>query len=423
MINQLKRNSKIVICFLLIASCCLFIYIAKFHLPFLSLQKAPPISAQKTPPISAPPIPEKIISSIVNATLAATNPTHQPTDGEITARTKQVKDFLSSNGGHIWYKNYLLQFNTPINEPSPPPPEFQKNPFNMAFLAEEKAVSEPKLTYYYIHRPLTSADNILKFQCFEGKPLSKGAVLATFRSPTEMAFCGLAYYHAFLFTKQKNYYVEFLKLADLFVRGEKNGRWEWSKDVAARNLKAPWISALTQGVGISLLLRAYQETHDETYLKVAKKAFHWLILPLEQDGTASKTNSGIWYEEYPEVKNPSHILNGHIWALFGIWDYYRVTGDKAAEKMFFDGISVIKTDIDNYDVGYWIVYANTNRVDAVNGSYMAFIVQQMKALYAITNDNFFNEYAEKWDQYQKNDSYFVHLAVHHFLESPFLPKG
>ncbi len=206
------------------------------------------------------------------------------------------------------------------------------------------------------------------------------------------------------------------------MRTQKNGRWEWDIDVDARGIKAPWISGLTQSLGISLLLRAYQTTHNKAYLNTAQKALQWFKLPISKNGVAFQTNKGTWYEEYPNVKEPSHVLNGHMWALFGLWDYYRVTGDKTVKKMFFDGISVIKENIKNYDLGYWVVYAGTNRLDAMKGNYMAFVIEQMKVLYAITGDQFFNTYSNKWADYQKNDAYFVHMAVENFLKSDFISK-
>lgn len=231
-------------------------------------------------------------------------------------------------------------------------------------------------------------------------------------------FCGLANWNAFLLTKDKKYHDAFIEWADLFVRTQHDGKWEWSFDLPSRNLKTPWISGLTQSLGVSLLLRAYQSTHNERYLQAAIKAFQWLKRPISSGGVAILGDGGTWFEEYPDAGNPSHVLNGHMWALFGIWDYFRVTGDPTAKKMFEDGTRVIKTNIDKYDVGYWVVYAQTNRVDNVKGNYMAFIIQQLKVLYAISGDSFFDKYSRKWEKYQKEDALFIHMAAENFLKSP-----
>lgn len=179
----------------------------------------------------------------------------------------------------------------------------------------------------------------------------------------------------------------------------------------SRDQKALWISEITQSLGVSLLLRAYQNTHDERYSKAASNAFRWLKLPISSGGVAITTSDGTWFEEYPDAKNPSHVLNGHMWALFGIWDYFRATGDPTAKQMFLDGLRVIKGNIEKYDVGYWAVYVQTNRVDCVNGSYMAFIIQQLKVLHAISGDQFFDEYSRKWGRYQQEDAFFCVYGI------------
>ena len=368
-----------------------------FSLLFAATYNAPPRHAN-------PSIPQAIISSIVEQTFAITNPSAKPTSSDIALRTKQVDQYLSSVGGNIWYKNYTdeMGFSTK----------------GELYRAEENDVSNPQLGYYYIHRPLIpgNGEDVLAYTCSSEKPPKLTS------SRTMDAQCGLVNYEAFLLTNKKQYHDAFIKWADLFVGAQKDGRWEWEQGVPALGVKAPWISGLTQSMGISLLLRAYQDTHDKTYYEAASKAFKWLELPLSRQGVAMSTNKGTWYEEYPNEQKPNHVLNGHMWALFGIWDYYRVTGSPAAKKMFFEGIKVIKANIDHYDIGYWVVYSDLNQVDAIKGSYMTFVIQQMKVLHAITGDDFFDKYSKIWDNYQKNDVFFVHMVVENFLKSDFLPK-
>lgn len=371
----------------------------KFHIVIQLIFSSLFIATSNATPRTNLPIPQTVISSIVNQTFAITNHNAKPTSSDIALRTEQINQYLLSVGGNNWYKNYMDKMGFPTR--------------GEAYVAETEGVTDNKLGYYYIHRPLISGDNLLAFTCL---PEPKTP------SPTMDAFCGLANYGAYKLTNEQRYYDTFLKWADLFVNIEKNGRWEWPMDIPARGIKSPWISGLTQSVGVSLLLRAYQSTNDKKYLNLATKAFKWIELPVKKGGITIETEKGAWYEEYPNLKEPSHVLNGHMWALFGLWDYYRVTGDPTAKKMFERGIEVIKANIENYDIGYWVVYASTNRVDCIEGNYMGFVIQQIKVLYAITGDDFFNKYSRKWDNYQKNDAFFVHMVVENFLKSDFLPK-
>lgn len=99
-----------------------------------------------------------------------------------------------------------------------------------------------------------------------------------------------------------------------------------------------------------MLLREYQLSNDPRYLDVAAKALEWLRKPMEEGGLSVKMSKGVFYEEYPNIAKPSHVLNGHMWALFGIWDFYRVTGDKVARKMFDDGVLALRAELPKYDV-------------------------------------------------------------------------
>src|SRR5579862_9352298 len=51
-------------------------------------------------------------------------------------------------------------------------------------------------------------------------------------------------------------------------------------------LKAPWYSALAQGQGISVLVRAYKESGETRYLEFARQAFASFQQPIENGGVA-----------------------------------------------------------------------------------------------------------------------------------------
>ena len=105
--------------------------------------------------------------------------------------------------------------------------------------------------------------------------------------------------------------------------------WEYRS-----TLKAPWYSALAQGQGISLLVRAHQHTRESRYLFAAERAFQSFQLPVEQGGITYTDPAGnIWFEEYL-VSPPTHILNGFIWAAWGVHDFALATGSSSAASLF-----------------------------------------------------------------------------------------
>src|SRR5438552_157577 len=81
----------------------------------------------------------------------------------------------------------------------------------------------------------------------------------------------------------------------------------------------PWLSALTQGNCVSVLVRAYQLTDEEIFLKVARRAIRSFELDIQNGGVSVFVgDDGIFFEEVA-VSPAAHILNGYILALFGLY--------------------------------------------------------------------------------------------------------
>jgi hypothetical protein len=337
----------------------------------------------------APLIPDDIYNRITIGTLG-----ENAAPGDRDKRDAEVRDWVSSIGGDNWYRNYLANF-------APP-----SNPLEL-YVAEHDGLSAKKLGYFYVHQPLTSADSATWFTC-QPSGLSQTATI--------IELCALSDWNAYILTGLAPYADATQMWANYIIRNSVNGQLQWHKDVPARNLKAPWISGLSQSLAVSVLLRAYEYSGNAVYLDAAKQAYHWLTVPLAQGGLQSSLPSGAWLEEYPDKKNPSHVLNGNMWALFGVWDYYRVTRDPAALALFKSDIAAIKTEIPAwYDVGYWSAYDHLKPASMVTGMYQQFIIQQLYALYGITGDPFFKVTADKWSAYQATDALFIHMGVVQFL--------
>ena len=48
-----------------------------------------------------------------------------------------------------------------------------------------------------------------------------------------------------------------------------------------------------------------------------------------------------FYEEYPTTKG-NYTLNGFMFTLVGLYDYYKVTGNELAKELYDDGIETLK---------------------------------------------------------------------------------
>ncbi|MBF0557323.1 MAG: hypothetical protein HQL08_00930 [Nitrospirae bacterium] len=191
--------------------------------------------------------------------------------------------------------------------------------------------------------------------------------------------------------------------------------WEYTFPFEMRNyLTSPWRSALAQGQGISVCLRAYQFSNDDRYLHAAHKAFNSFkyLAHRHPGGVLNDFRGYVWLEEYI-VEPPNHVLNGLVWALWGIRDYALFFNDPYARELWD---SCVRTLIDNlryYDLGFWTSY------DLVkfNGSgqptmpssiyYQKLHVVQMQAMYALTGEDVFRRFAERWNGQLHNPIYRV----------------
>ena len=145
-------------------------------------------------------------------------------------------------------------------------------------------------------------------------------------NPIAIAQWGLGNYNLWKKNSSDIYKENFLKCSRWMEQNlkDKNGLklWFHEFDFEYRDtLKKPWYSGLAQGQGLSVLLRAYQITKDEKYLNASKAVFKSLTIEVKEGGVLYvDNNKDTWIEEYI-VFPPTHILNGFIWALWGIYDY------------------------------------------------------------------------------------------------------
>jgi len=169
-------------------------------------------------------------------------------------------------------------------------------------------------------------------------------------------------------------------------------------------LRAPWHSGLAQGQGISVLVRAHAMTEEEGYRECAEEAMRSLMAPVSEGGTLwTWEDEGVWVEEYL-VDPPTHILNGHVWALWGVWDFALATGDEAAKRLFDTAIITLKQRLADYDTGYWSLYelSGTKLPMLASPFYHRLHIAQLRGLHRITGDAVFDEYADRWASYQRS---------------------
>ena len=229
-------------------------------------------------------------------------------------------------------------------------------------------------------------------------------------NPIAIAQFGLGNFNLFCRTGQEQRRSKFLLAADWLVANLEMNReglrvWNHHFDWEYRTmLRAPWQSALAQSQGISVLVRAFDETGDGVYLEAAEVAFEAMRKETSEGGMVHVDETGdLWLEEYI-VSPPTHILNGFIWATWGVYDYWLATGDEAARQLFAATVGTLLRNLEKYDAGFWSLYelAGTRLKMLASSFYHRLHIAQLGVLHRLTGEELFGQYAGKWEAYRRN---------------------
>lgn len=172
---------------------------------------------------------------------------------------------------------------------------------------------------------------------------------------------GLGAYERYLANHGERWREGAIGCANYLVGGQERdgtlrGGWAHREDMRHTfPLAAPWISAMAQGEGASLLVRAHLETGDERFAESALEAMRPMRITAERGGVAAELDGGWFPEEYPTVP-PSYVLNGALFALWGCHEVAKGLGDDNARSLYEEGIETLAANIGRFDLGYWSRY-------------------------------------------------------------------
>jgi heparosan-N-sulfate-glucuronate 5-epimerase len=174
-----------------------------------------------------------------------------------------------------------------------------------------------------------------------------------------------------------------------------------------RRLEAPWYSGLAQGSGLSLLVRAARTTGDTRYTAAAHLAFEPLRLDVSRGGVLVNDDSDdVWIEEYL-VSPPTHILNGFIWALWGVFDYAVWSERSEAYRIWEACVATLAKRIGDFDTGWWSLYEarDGNREMLASRYYHTLHITQLRVMHRLTGIDAFSTSADRFQTYLDQPSH------------------
>jgi heparosan-N-sulfate-glucuronate 5-epimerase len=199
-----------------------------------------------------------------------------------------------------------------------------------------------------------------------------------------------------------------LRVADwLTANQQRDGSWLYRFDLpyGELTLRQPWPSALAQGQSISLLTRAYRVSGDTDYRRVALRA----LAPLERRIAAGGVRSCLlgdcrrpFYEEAPTTPR-SHILNGFMYTLIGLYDLASIAPRSSARSMYLEGRRTLHEALPHYDREGLATYDLTpltlrQETSPATQGYQVAHVQLLRALDSLSANGRFAAYASRWQR-------------------------
>lgn len=231
----------------------------------------------------------------------------------------------------------------------------------------------------------------------------KGALPAVYH-PTDIAYYALAHWNAYITTDGDEHKEIFMAQAHWLLAHETRfsnnaGGWPVSFSSSAQHLSRPCLSALTQGSAVSVLVRAYRLTGKDAFLQSAHRAMHTFELDILDGGvSASIGDDGVFFEEVA-VYPAAHILNAHILALFGLYDYVALTCDSETDALIQRSINTLHMMLDEFDTGYWTRYDLLHKRLA-SWYYHSLHISSLEALARYSHCDHCATLAASWAKYQ-----------------------
>ncbi|MFO7532609.1 MAG: D-glucuronyl C5-epimerase family protein [Candidatus Limnocylindrales bacterium] len=230
------------------------------------------------------------------------------------------------------------------------------------------------------------------------RPLGPGGRLVY--NPTVIAQQGMKRLDSYVQTGQRahlRHARRHVRVLDELATGGRLRRWQ-PHDYDLGVHESGWVNSNSHGLVLSFLSRYHAIAEAPERLEAAGRLLAALEQRPQNERWISLVTSGgyLWFEHWPEGRH-DHTLNAHINALFGLYDYWRLTDSPLAEQYFLGGARTVrdklhrfrrKGDLSRYSLG------------GIKGSlaYHATHIEQLRILALMTGDDWFERQARLFER-------------------------
>jgi heparosan-N-sulfate-glucuronate 5-epimerase len=233
-----------------------------------------------------------------------------------------------------------------------------------------------------------------------------GIYIGPQRNPVTISQKALYYYGLFTKNQSQIAYQSLLNNANWLIENAiSHGNYsilQYEFPYPPYNMTSPWRSAMAQGQAAQALIDTYKVTQEEKYLNGAKKLISSLFVDVSNGGITYKSpTEGWWYEEYVGKSGVEpRVLNGMMYTLLGIYEYYNYTHDHDSKYLFDKGILALDRNLPRYDNRGYSYYDALGRPATIQ--YHKVHIDLLGKLYNITKDEIFKAFHDRWKNFNLN---------------------
>lgn len=166
-------------------------------------------------------------------------------------------------------------------------------------------------------------------------------------------------------------------------------------------IRAPWWSAMAQGQALSLFTRLHATTGEQRWMDAAQLTFTTFLRPRSAHRPwimHVDRSRYLWLEEYAGNTAPLLVFNGHVFAIWGLYDYWRASGDDRAVPLMDGAITTIRAYADDFrvpgDVSFYSL--RVREPYAQSEKYHRIHARQLAQLATLTDELWFQRMSERF---------------------------
>jgi hypothetical protein len=183
-----------------------------------------------------------------------------------------------------------------------------------------------------------------------------------------------------------------------FPTGAYRFDFAWRKYAASPG----WMSAMAQGEAISVLLRAHSMEGASGFDAAAERAALPFRHDIAQGGVVWRDGTAVFFEEIA-TDSAAHVLNGCIFALWGLWELGAATNEPWIDDLIGRAVATLRSWIARFDTGWWTRYSLLRSATGLSHvatlKYHQFHIAQMRVLAKMFDEPVFERAADRWETY------------------------